>query len=131
MKCYHLELMLSSGANVIIWDEMLSSRTKCYHLGLNAFIWDEMLSSGANVIIWNKIVSSGTKCYHLGWNVIIWTLFENIQWMNGLSVRIVHIVCRSKNWWWLNTKADFCQMQNFLPVFPVWLEINIDRKHDC
>jgi hypothetical protein len=57
--------MLSSGANVIIWDEllssgtkcyhlelMLSSGTKCYHLGLNVIIWDAMLSSGANVIIW-------------------------------------------------------------------------------
>ncbi len=51
--------MLSSGANVTIWDEMLSSGTKCYHLG-----W--------NVIIWDEIISSGTKCYHLGWNVIIW-----------------------------------------------------------
>jgi hypothetical protein len=43
--------MLSSGANIIIWDEMLSSGMKCYHLGLNVIIWDEMLSSGANVII--------------------------------------------------------------------------------
>jgi hypothetical protein len=32
---------------------MLSSWTKCYHLGLNVIIWDEMLSSGANVIIWD------------------------------------------------------------------------------
>ncbi len=31
-------------ANVIIWDEMLSS-------GANVIIWVEMLSSGANVII--------------------------------------------------------------------------------
>jgi hypothetical protein len=46
MKCYHLELMLSSGANVIIWDEMLSSGMKCYHLEL--------------------MLSSGTKFYHLG-----------------------------------------------------------------
>jgi hypothetical protein len=40
--------MLSSGANVIIWDEMLSSGIKCYHLEL-------MLSStvGLNVIIWD------------------------------------------------------------------------------
>ncbi len=37
--------MLSSGANVIIWDKMLSS-------GANVI----MLSSGANVIIW---------CYHV------------------------------------------------------------------
>ena len=50
--------MLSSGANVIIWDEMLSS-------GANVIIWDEMLSSGASVIIWDKTLSSGTKCYHL------------------------------------------------------------------
>jgi uncharacterized protein YheU (UPF0270 family) len=52
MKIYHLELMLSSGANVIIWDkmfiiwdEMLSSGKKYYHLEIT-------LSSGANVIIW-------------------------------------------------------------------------------
>jgi uncharacterized protein YheU (UPF0270 family) len=58
--------MLSSGANVIVWDEMLSSwmkwyylelmlssGTKCYHLGWNVIIWDTMLSSGANVIIWS------------------------------------------------------------------------------
>jgi hypothetical protein len=38
--------MLSSGANVIIWDEMLSSGMKCYHLGCNVIIW--------------------SKCYHLG-----------------------------------------------------------------
>jgi hypothetical protein len=38
--------MLSSGANVIIWDEMLSSGMKCYHLEL-------MLSSGTSVIIWS------------------------------------------------------------------------------
>ena len=28
------DAMLSSGANVIIWDEMLSFRIKCYHLEL-------------------------------------------------------------------------------------------------
>jgi hypothetical protein len=32
MKCYHLELMLSSGANIIMWDDMLTSEMKCYHL---------------------------------------------------------------------------------------------------
>jgi hypothetical protein len=73
MKCYHLELMLSSGANVIIWDVMLSSRMKCYHLEL-------MLSSGANVIIWDEMPPSGANvivciyCYHLvlSCDVIIW-----------------------------------------------------------
>jgi hypothetical protein len=65
MKRYHLELMLSSGTNVIIWDEMLSSGTKCYHLGLNVIIWDAMLSSGAIVIVWDEMLSSGIKCYHL------------------------------------------------------------------
>ncbi len=45
MKCYHLDLMLSSGADVIIWDEMISS-------GANV----KMLQSGANVII---------LCYHV------------------------------------------------------------------
>ncbi len=50
--------MLSSG------NEMLSS-------GANVIIWDEMLSSGANVIILDEMLSSGMKCYHLGCNVII------------------------------------------------------------
>jgi hypothetical protein len=73
MKCYHLELMLSSGANVIIWDGMLLSGMKCYHL-------EQMLSSGANVIIWDEMPSSGANviiciyCYHLvlSCDVIIW-----------------------------------------------------------
>jgi hypothetical protein len=33
MKCYHLELMLSTG------DEMLSSGMKCFHLGWYVIIW--------------------------------------------------------------------------------------------
>jgi hypothetical protein len=49
---YNLELMLSSG-------------TKCYHLGGNGIIWDEMLSSGANVIIRDEMLSSEA-------NFIIW-----------------------------------------------------------
>ena len=57
--------MLSSGANVIIWDEMLSSGMKCYHLGCNVIICDEMSLSEANVIIWDEMLSSGV-------NVIIW-----------------------------------------------------------
>jgi hypothetical protein len=76
--------MLSTGATFIIWHEMLSSEMKCYHLelmlspgmkcyllGRNVIIWDEMLSSGATVIIWHEMLSSGMKCYHLGCNVII------------------------------------------------------------
>ncbi len=58
-EMYHLELMLSSrtkcyhlGPDVIVWGEVLSSGTKCYHPGQNVIIWDEMLSSGANVMIW-------------------------------------------------------------------------------
>jgi hypothetical protein len=50
--------MLSSGANFIIWDEMLLSGMKCYHL-------ECMLSFGAYVIIWDKTLSSGMQCYHL------------------------------------------------------------------
>ncbi len=59
--------MLSSGVNVIIWDKMLSSGTKCYHV-------DAMLSSGANVIIWDEMISSGGNVIMLqsGANVIIW-----------------------------------------------------------
>jgi hypothetical protein len=51
--------MLSSGVNVIIWEEK------------NVIIWEEMLSSGANFIIWYEMLSSGMKCYHLECNVII------------------------------------------------------------
>jgi hypothetical protein len=59
--------MLSFGAYVIIWDEMLSSGMQCYHLEL-------MLSSGANVIIWDKMLSCGANVVMLsfGANVIIW-----------------------------------------------------------
>jgi hypothetical protein len=79
--------MLSSGSNVIIWDEMLSSGMKCYHLelmlssgttcyhlGLHVIIWDAMLSSGANVIIWDKMLSSGANVVMVlsGAIVIIW-----------------------------------------------------------
>ncbi len=61
MKCYHL------GWNVIIWDEMLSS-------GANVIIWNAMLSSWANVIIWDKVLSFGANVVMLsfGANVIIW-----------------------------------------------------------
>ncbi len=44
---------IRDGANVIIRNEMLSSRIRCYHLEL--------------------ILSSGLKCYHLGRDVIIWS----------------------------------------------------------
>ncbi len=68
--------MLSSRANVIMWDDMLSFEMKCYHLecyhlelilssGANVIMWDEMLSSGANVIIWDEMLSCGSKCCHL------------------------------------------------------------------
>jgi hypothetical protein len=57
--------MLSFRANVIIFDEMLSSGMKCYHPGRNIIIWNAMLSSGANVIIWDEMLSSRMKCYHL------------------------------------------------------------------
>jgi hypothetical protein len=63
--------MLSSGANVVISDEILSSGMKCYHLelshhlGRNVIIWDEMLLFGANFIIWDEMLSSGAI-------VIIW-----------------------------------------------------------
>jgi hypothetical protein len=65
MKFYHLELMLSSG-------------TKCYHLGQSVIIWDEMLSSGMQCYHPELMLSSGTKCYlvlllwYVG-NVIIWS----------------------------------------------------------
>ncbi len=63
--------MLSSGADVIIWEEILSCRTKCYHLEL-MFIWDIMLSSGMKSYHLELMLSSRTKCYHLELNVIIW-----------------------------------------------------------
>ncbi len=58
LKCYHLRL------NVIIWDEMLSYGVMLSS-GANVIIWDKMLSSGANVIIWVETLSYGA-------NVIIW-----------------------------------------------------------
>jgi hypothetical protein len=57
-SCYHLELMLSSGANVIIWNKMLSSGMKCHHLEL-------MLSSGTKCYQLELLLSSGMKCHHL------------------------------------------------------------------
>jgi hypothetical protein len=73
--------MLSSGANGIIWDEMLSSgmqyyhlELELYHLGSNVINWDEILSSGIKKGYHLELMlSSVTKCYHLGCNVIIWT----------------------------------------------------------
>ncbi len=59
--------MLLSGANVIIWDKMLSHGMQCYHLGQNVILWDDMLiiwhamlSCAANVI-WDKMLSSGAN----------------------------------------------------------------------
>jgi hypothetical protein len=46
---------------------MLSSGVKCYHLGRNVIIWDEMLSSGANIIR-DEMLSFGAS-------VIIWSFF--------------------------------------------------------
>jgi hypothetical protein len=45
--------MLSSGGNVVIRDEMLSS-------------WDEILSSGMKCYHLEQMLSPGMKCYHLG-----------------------------------------------------------------
>jgi hypothetical protein len=78
--------MLSSGANVIIWDGMLSSGMKCYHLelmlssGTKCYHLELMLSSRANVIICYEMLSTGANviiciyCYHLvlSCDVIIW-----------------------------------------------------------
>ncbi len=67
MKCYHLELLVSSGANVIIWGEVLSSRMKCYPLklmlssGMKCYPLELMLSSGTNFIIWDEMFSSGAS----------------------------------------------------------------------
>ncbi len=62
--------MLSSGAKVIIWVEMLSYGMKCYHLEL--MLLSGLKCLGQNVIIWDEMLSSGMKCYHLGLNGIIW-----------------------------------------------------------
>ena len=62
--------MLLSVANIIIWDEMLSSGMKSYHLelmlsaGANGITWDEMLSSWMQCYHLELMLSSGTKCYH-------------------------------------------------------------------
>ena len=106
--------MLSSGANVIIWDGMLSSGMKCYHLEL-------MLSSGANVIIWDEMPSSGANviiciyCYHLvlSCDVIIWDdntpLFifpENFTHSSFFSYRC-YVRTRERNGHWDERKHVF------------------------
>ncbi len=58
--------MLSSGANVIIWDEMLSCGIQCYHLELMLSSgWDEMISSGPNVIMLQSGANVIIWCYHV------------------------------------------------------------------
>ncbi len=76
-KCYHAEEILSSGAhvilwckryqvgqnvimwtNVIMWEDMLSCGSVCYHMGRNVIMWEDMLSCGANVMMW-------CKCYQM------------------------------------------------------------------
>ncbi len=44
MKCCHLELVLSSGTDVVMWDAVLSS-------GIGVVVWDEVMSSGASVVV--------------------------------------------------------------------------------
>ncbi len=72
MICYHLELMLSSGTKCyhLGWkcyhlELMVSSGTKCYHLGWNVIIWSQCYHLGLHDIIWDDVLSSGA-------NVIIW-----------------------------------------------------------
>ncbi len=50
--------MLSSGANVIIWNEMLSS-------GANVIIWDEIISSVAHVLMLQSAANVIIWCYHV------------------------------------------------------------------
>ena len=64
---------------------MLSSGSKCYHLGCNVIIWiyngiiwDEMLSCGANVIIWSEMLSFGMKWYHLELMLLFWTKWYHL-----------------------------------------------------
>ncbi len=63
--------MLPSRANVIIWDEMLSSWMKCECVTFSGKRKKGMLLSGANVIVWDEMLSSGMMfssgmpCYHL------------------------------------------------------------------
>ncbi len=72
--CIIWDLMLSSGMKRYHLELMLSSGTTSYHLGLHVIIWDAMLSSGANVIIWDKMLSSGANVIMVisGAYVIIW-----------------------------------------------------------
>jgi hypothetical protein len=72
-KFYHL------GPNVIMWDEMLLSGTKCYRLEL-------MLSSGAyvimcdqNFIMWKQMLSSGQFCAFKWWATAIVFSESDIQ----------------------------------------------------
>jgi hypothetical protein len=67
-KCYHL------GWNVIIWDEMLSSGMKCYHLGCIVIIWSLFYHLGQNAIIWSQCFNGiiWSLCLVLSCDVIIW-----------------------------------------------------------
>ncbi len=46
-KCYHEELMLSYGTNIIIWG-------KCYHVEDFIIMWEEMLSCETNILMASK-----------------------------------------------------------------------------
>jgi hypothetical protein len=99
--------MLSSGANVIIWDEMLSSGMKCYHLelilssGANVIIWDEMLSSGANVIMLQNGANVISWCYHVMLSSgMITPLFFNFF----LKTSLTHLAAEKFSWDLANQK---------------------------
>ena len=66
-RCYHLGWMLSSGTGCFHLEWLLLSGAGYYHLELDVIIWNWLLSSGMVVIIWNRMLSSGTRCYHLEW----------------------------------------------------------------
>ncbi len=128
--------MLSSGAtvlilglNVIIWDETLSSRTKCYHLGWNAIIWDAMLSSGANVIIWDKMQSSGANVIMVsyganvimvssGANVIIWCY--HVMLSSGMITHPFFIFPKNFTHSFITAKLvyDYFINRQFAVIFP-------------
>ncbi len=45
----------------------------CYHVEGFVIMWDEMLSSGTKVYHLELMLSSGMKCYHVGRNVFNWS----------------------------------------------------------
>ncbi len=131
IKCYHLELILSCGTNVIMWDEMLSSGMKCYHLEFGMMLpsrvnviissycyrLELMLSSRANVIMWNEMLSCGLEA-----NAVVGIQFLKKSFMLSSSVIMGMITPHCLPHYILNTTQMFCltTKSTYICVEGIW-----------